>query len=142
MWPTQTNSTACTGTENTTPYLIVSYQLATNANTVYVFLSREQRRTVSHSLWKVDTSQNNIIVSKRWNLPVKVCSSAVAKDSYENEFVYMCLCGTSFVSFTNASDVNGTYWNSTRAGRVSVARCMALLIGSVRESWLKDILRD
>ena len=137
-----TNATACTGTKSTTPYLIVSYQLDANTNTVYVFLSREQRRTVSHSLWKIDTSKNSIVVSKRWNLPAKVCSSTVAKDSDENEFVYMCLCGTSFISFINASDANGTYWNSTRAGRVSVARYIALLIGSVRESGFKDGLRD
>ena len=56
--------------------------------------------------------------------------------------MYMSLCGTSFVLFVNALDVNSTSWNSTCTGRVRVTRYIALLIGSIKGSWSRDSLRD
>ena len=137
-----TAGTSCTSTNGYTPYLVVSYQLSNNATNVYVFLSREYGRTNRHRLWKVSTAQNKITLTKEWALPTRVCNSAVGVDSSGNEYVYMSLCSTSFVSFVNASDVNATSWNSTRTGRVSVARYVALLIGSVKGSGSRDGLRD
>ena len=137
-----TAGTACTSTNGYTPYLVVSYQLSNNPANVYVFLSREYGKTNRHRLWKVATAQNKITLTKEWVLPTRVCNSAVGLDSGGNEYVYMSLCSTSFVSFVNASDVNATSWNSTRTGRVSVAKYIALLIGSVKGSGSRDGLRD
>ena len=66
----------------------------------------------------------------------------VDMDYNGTKYVYMFLCDMLFVSFINTSDVNTFRWNSTSSGRVSVAKYIALLIGSVRESGSRDGLRD
>ena len=103
-----TNGMPCVSTNSYTPYLVVSYQLSNNTANVYVFLSREYGKTNRHRLWKVSTTQNKNTLTKEWALPTRVCNSAVGVDSSRNEYVYMSLCGTSFVSFVTSIQPAGT----------------------------------